>query len=35
MIDLLNKYDATIERSPDGDIWAVENAPDGIILMYF
>jgi hypothetical protein len=35
MLDLLDKYDATIECSPDGGVWAVENAPDGIILMSF
>lgn len=35
MLDLLNKYDAVIECSQDGEVWAVENAPDGIILMYF
>lgn len=35
MTALLNKYNAIIERSPDGGVWAVEDAPDGIILMTF
>lgn len=35
MTALLNKYNAVIERSPDGGVWAVEDAPDGVVLMTF
>lgn len=35
MMALLNKYNAIIERAPDGGVWAIEDAPHGVILMTF
>lgn len=35
MTMLLDKYNAVIEVSPDGGVWAIENEPDGMILMNF
>lgn len=35
MTALLNKFNAVIERSPDGGVLAVENEPNGMILMNF
>jgi hypothetical protein len=35
MMALLDKYNAIIERAPDGGVWAIEDAPHGVILMTF